>query len=362
MSLPIPIVGVDTGPDYALYNNSCFTILDGHTHAPGSGVQITPAGLNINADMPLNNNNLISSKTVRFQAQSSVPAVSPDLLCLYVVGNDIYYNDGAGNAVRITQSGSVSGASGTITGLPSGTASAAYSAVGGKFIFQSASNTGADIDGASIIIREKIASGHGVTISAPTSLAADYTLIMPAALPGTTRFLSLDSSGNVAGSIPTALGIDTANIANGAITGSKLAALGQQLSSSSGAYTSSSAAYVVITNLSESITTTGRPVRIELIPDGASSTPSYIGSTRSAGATTSTNFKIVRDGSTDVAVYNLHSTATGATVTEIFVPPGTISTVDPVAAGTYAYTVQMSVQSGSLGSCNLVKLLLSEIK
>jgi hypothetical protein len=92
---------------------------------------------------------------------------------LYVIGADLYYNDANGNQVRITQSGSVTGATGTITGLPSGTASAAYnSIIDETFIFQSASNTAANIDGGSVIlIREVAANANAVTISSPTALS-----------------------------------------------------------------------------------------------------------------------------------------------------------------------------------------------
>ena len=52
MSMPIPVVGVDPGPDYAENLNAALLILDTHDHSPGKGVAITPAGINITSDLP----------------------------------------------------------------------------------------------------------------------------------------------------------------------------------------------------------------------------------------------------------------------------------------------------------------------
>src|SRR6266403_2288664 len=108
MNLPMPIPGVDPGPDYANNQNSAFTIIDGHTHSAGSGVQITPSGLNINSNLAINSNNLTLVNTVNFKANvSSLAGTSPNLGCVYVGGNELYYNDEAGNVVAITNNGSV---------------------------------------------------------------------------------------------------------------------------------------------------------------------------------------------------------------------------------------------------------------
>ena len=71
MSLPIASVGNEPGPNYAYDANSSFTLLDGHDHSPGKGVQITPAGLNINADLTLQSNNLTQVGSIIFSPQTS---------------------------------------------------------------------------------------------------------------------------------------------------------------------------------------------------------------------------------------------------------------------------------------------------
>ncbi len=196
MSLPIPVVGIDPGPDYAINVNSSLLTLDGHSHTPGSGVAITPAALDINSDLPLNDNNAISARSVRYVDQLTPFSLPADIRSTYVVGADLYYSDGSGNQVRLTNSGSVAGPFGTITGLPSGTASASYAA--GTFVFQAATNVGANIDGGSFIFRNSSVNSFGLTLQPPGSMAADYTVTLPPpnAL-GQTGVLTYDTSNNI---------------------------------------------------------------------------------------------------------------------------------------------------------------------
>lgn len=199
MSLIIPVVLTDPGPDWGSNINSSLTILDSHTHSPGSGVQITPSGININTDLSYNSsNNAINLRSVRFTPQGSALSGAADLGCVYESGVDLYYNDGNGNQIRITQSGSVAGASGTITGLPSGTASASFSAITGTFTFQQATATGANLDIGSLIIRYPgsypTPSGNAIVLAAPSSLSGTYQLTLPS-LPSQTNVMSLTSAG-----------------------------------------------------------------------------------------------------------------------------------------------------------------------
>lgn len=195
MSLPVPVVGVEPGPQYATDVNNCLNIIDGHNHTPGYGVQVPPAGLNINADLPINNNNLTSIRSVRFQSQSAALALSTDIGCLYEVVNDLFYNDGNGISIRITQSGGLAGTPGSISNLTP-PASASYVAGSSTFVFQSNTNTPANIDGASFVLRNLTANSKGLTLSPPNAMGADYTLVLPS-LPATNSVVTLDTSGNM---------------------------------------------------------------------------------------------------------------------------------------------------------------------
>ncbi len=195
MNLPIPSVSIDPGPDWAQNVNSSFSIIDGHNHSPGSGVLVTPAGLNISSDLSFNANNATNLRTTRFVSQNAPLSGASDLGCLYESGVDLYYNDGSGNQIRITQSGSVTGATGTITGLPSGTASASFS--GTTFTFQSATNTPASMAVGPLIIGQAVASGKTVTMTPSVTQAANYDITLPAALPSSTGYIQMDTSGDL---------------------------------------------------------------------------------------------------------------------------------------------------------------------
>lgn len=195
MGMPVPVVSVDPGPDWATNIDACLSILDSHNHASGQGVQITPSGLNINSDLSFQNNNATNARSVRFYPQSAPLALGTDIGCLYESGVDLYYNDGNGNQIRITQGGSVTGSSGTITGLPSGTASAAYSA--GTFTFQSATSTPAAMNIGPVTIGNQTAGSKNITIAPNSGIAANYNLTLPAALPAAANYMTLDNTGAV---------------------------------------------------------------------------------------------------------------------------------------------------------------------
>lgn len=192
MNLVIPTVGVDPGPDWATNLNASLSLIDQHDHSNGNGVKITPSGLNISSDLTFQGNNLIQARALEFQSQLSLIT---DLDALYVVSGDLYYNDGAGNQIRVTQSGSVVGPAGSITGLVS-PASATYIAGSQTFVWQADANLAATMDMGSVIIRDLTTNSFGITLQAPV-LSADYSLTLPA-LPSQQSFMTLDAAGNMA--------------------------------------------------------------------------------------------------------------------------------------------------------------------
>lgn len=195
MNLPVPVVGVDPGPQYASDLNSCLALIDSHNHAAGNGVQITPSGLNINADFSIGSNNLILIRSSRYAVQGSPLALAADMGCVYVSGADLYYNDTVGNKIQITKSGGIAGTSGSIANLVS-PASASYVAATPAFVFQSAANTPANLDGGSLVLRNIVANSKGLTLAPPNSMGSNYTITLPS-LPASTKLLSIDNSGNV---------------------------------------------------------------------------------------------------------------------------------------------------------------------
>lgn len=366
MALPVPVVGTDPGPDYAYDLNSCLTLIDQHDHSPGFGVQITPSGMNINADLVINSHNLTLIRSARYAAQGSPLALAADLNCSYVSGVDLYYNDGNGNQVRLTQGGSVAGSTGSISGLSS-PASASYVALSATFVWQSAANTPASLDAGSIILRNITANSNGITMNPPNALASNYSLTWMAALPGSTSFMGIDTSGNISAYASVSGGLTGTNLAAATITSTQIAANGiaysnlpvanTASSSASGGFTTSSTSFVQPTNLSRSITTSGRPVLVMVQPDGVSSSCGF--EVDGAGSV-AIGYVSVSRGASVLGISTISSSVTGSP--SITVPPSSIIAFDTPASGTYTYTIKIRVDNAAYTmAANNMRLVVMEL-
>lgn len=198
MNLNIPVVATTPGPQYAQEVNSSLNKIDIHNHTSGQGVQIPSSGLNINANISMNSNGLSNASIIGL-VSSSLPATNG---AIYRNNDDLYFRDGAGNNVRITQGGvvAVSGAVG-FSGLPFGTAGASYDNITQSFIFESATNTPANIDVGSITIREVTASPNGITLSSPAGLGSSYSMTLPSGNPVANSFLMVGPTGTITNNV-----------------------------------------------------------------------------------------------------------------------------------------------------------------
>jgi len=194
MNLPEPVVGVDSGPDYATQINNALTIVDGHNHTPGYGVQVPSAGININSNLSLNGNSLTSVGSFKFSTQATEPTTAATM---YEYGVDLYYNDGSGNVIQITKNGNVFASS---SGIASGTATAAFSS--STLAVQAAgtypTGTPANIAGGSILLGNNTSGSSYLTLSPPASVST-YTITLPT-LPSAESAMLIDSSGNITAS------------------------------------------------------------------------------------------------------------------------------------------------------------------
>jgi hypothetical protein len=137
-------------------------------------------------------------------------------------------------------------------------------------------------------------------------------------------------------------GVATAKIADGAVTQSKRAALGQQVSSSSSTFIHATTTITDVSNLSVSITTTGRPVFVGLIPDG-SGNHGYINCNSVSGA--NAQLYIYRDAASIAEVMLLANV--GVTGHSIIMPVGALYTIEVPSAGTYTYKARVKVSSAN---------------
>lgn len=364
MGMPNPIPGEDPGPDYAENLESSFNILDGHNHAPGKGVLINPNGININADLAINSNNLTLVKTVNFtNLVAPLSGLAPNLGAAYVAGGELYYNDESGNVVQITNMGSVNAGAGSITGLPSGTASASYSAGSQTFIWQSATSTAANMDNGSVTIREVAPSANGITLSSPTALAADYTINLLTALPAVTSLLVIDNTGNLAAITdinPFIAPIDTANIADHSVTQVKLEPRSTGITVGAGGVAVSVLLNIIVSSptpnpvgLNISLVTTGRPV--------------FLGLQGSPGTSQNSNINAINGSSILQFTRNgtvIYDNAFGNGSGNFVIPPAAFSVLDMGvngSPGTYTYDITIFTSSGTSINIQNVNLIAYEI-
>lgn len=362
MGLPIPGVGTESGPNYASDINASLTLVDQHDHSIGKGVQITPAGMNINSALSFAGNFATGVAGVTFSAQGSTPGIGT----VYESGNDLYFVDGVGNNVRITQSGAVAGTPGSISNLVA-PASAAYVGASSKFVWQSNTNVSADMDAGSLIIREKVASAKGITIASPSGLASDYALTLMGALPASQKFATIDNSGSIAANWAVdnstiEVASNVVQVKDGGITKPKLAALGQQLSSSSGSFSTTSNSLVDVTNLTVTITTTGRPVMLMLLAaNGATNSIISTSTITAANATGEVQFYNTT-GATALSTIAIGVYPSG-TQALLELPPSSFIYVDTPAAGTISYKIRTRSTNGTAVTMTFlgVKLIAYEI-
>ena len=112
MSLVTPTEGGSTGIWDTLLN-AIFDIIDAHSHASGSGVKVTPAGLNVNAALEFNSNSATEVKSVELESQT-VGGVNSNALWRDSTG-DLYWKNGAGLGAQVTDGAYASQKHGTRT-------------------------------------------------------------------------------------------------------------------------------------------------------------------------------------------------------------------------------------------------------
>lgn len=192
---------------------------------------------------------------------------------------------------------------------------------------------------------------RSVKLQTSPGMAADYTITLPAALPASgSNFLFVNNLGQASLNLgPDNTTIEIAGsiirVKDGSITRAKLAALGQQVSSSCGAF-SIATGNADITNLSATITTSGRPVFVGLISDGSGNDSNVIPS--STG-----NCQITfLQGSTTLAQHLINSS---------IYPVSSFWHIDTPVAGTYTYKAQALAGTSGTFNVNYARLIVFEL-
>lgn len=156
------------------------------------------------------------------------------------------------------------------------------------------------------------------------------------------------------------LNVTTGKIADAAVTRPKLAAVGQQLSSSSGSFTTTNTTDTDVTNLSVTITTTGRPLTMKLVSavDGTSQVAAIRVSHATSGICRG-NLTFYR-GTTAMACQAFQDGESSS----IWLPPSAFQHTE-IGLAADTYTIKVAVRLGGLttpGSLGVehVKLLVYE--
>lgn len=338
MSLVVPVVGQEPGPQYATDVNSSLNIIDGHNHTPGLGVPVPSDGISFNADLPAMGNRLTGLKSVTFSSQASpLAGILPDIDAIYVSGVDLYYNDGNGNQVRITQSGGVAGSPGSISGLTP-PASASYNSGTSSFVWQSGVNTAAGMDNGPVTIREIAANARGITIQSPTGLGADYSITLLGTLPSITSMLQITASGQL---VTPASIVQSQTVRRST---SVTASAGQiMMSSSSGSFTSNSVSPVNVTGMSGTLVTTGNPVMLSIEPAVGATADMMAENVSSGGIPQAPINFILLNGATVVASWSFGATDTP--IGNFFATPPSFTVKDYPSIGTQSYDLQVFITS-----------------
>lgn len=220
MGLVLP---VDHGSNdvWAPILQTLFDRVDLHNHTTGLGAKVPTGGLNIDADLSFSPSGtpraITDLKAIDFSAvaASAVASLAGAFFLSDGTGglvvNELYYRTTSGSNVRIT-----SGAALNVAAF-AGAIGGDYVSVGALIDYDDASDMYrfrqetaaavrqfAKVQFADIILTEYDPSGdasvptNAITIKSPDALAASYSVIWPAAVPGSTSYLTMTSAGVLA--------------------------------------------------------------------------------------------------------------------------------------------------------------------
>lgn len=132
MNITPPTPGVTPGPEWAgngtnSINDILTSIVAEHNHqAPNGGVPLTQDALAIDGDLSLNGNALTAAEKVVLAVQGSAPSTTASV---YNLGGNLYYKNGSGLAIQITDAtGLAANSVDGISGLAGSDGGASYSA------------------------------------------------------------------------------------------------------------------------------------------------------------------------------------------------------------------------------------------
>jgi hypothetical protein len=198
LGVTAPTVSVTPGPTYATDVNLYLAALRAVVEA-----KVTPGGMDISSDLSFlsgaDNWSAVDLLTTSHAIQDAALSAVDFPAAFYAAGvnGDAYFNDAAGNAIRLTSGGTLNTSLvGGITGSGYGTGGVEINWSSGNqaYRFFSGASTYADV----VCDDLKLNDGdtNFVSIVSP-AISADYTITLPTAVPGSANTLVTMSTGGV---------------------------------------------------------------------------------------------------------------------------------------------------------------------
>lgn len=207
MLLVVPTEGGDDDVWDTLFT-TLLGLVDRHDHTPNKGKPLVTASLVVDADWDFHGYRILDVGGVQLSDLAGPPVSGASEV--YVTGGELWFLDGAGNHVSITDAGALTMT--TVGGIGGN-----YTAVNALFAFIDASDSYTALQqlGAGVRQWARLESGDlrlyeykahpaagpvpstFVGLASPAALAASYTLTFPGALPGTTQLVSIDATGHI---------------------------------------------------------------------------------------------------------------------------------------------------------------------
>lgn len=220
LGIDLPTPGGDTGVWGTNLNTELQKVID----AVEGGTQ-TSVGLEVDAAIPMAGYDLEDAGALFFRNKSSAFSTAS---CVYERSGELYFNDSSGNQVKLTAGGSINAAG--VAGIGgdyggSDPAAATYNAANSKFVLVSDPNVPASLEVGTLRIgRSGETSPNVVTLQSASSLAAGYTITLPAAVSAANGSLVTMST---AGALATTMAPSVTSVtATGAVSCATIAASG----------------------------------------------------------------------------------------------------------------------------------------
>jgi hypothetical protein len=107
MNLNLPTPTITIGPTWASNINTALETIDNHDHSSGKGVKVKPNGLDINANLDMQINELLNIEAAQLSTLNSNLTGPTNILKLHSVAGNLWFTNGNGTAVQLTSGGSI---------------------------------------------------------------------------------------------------------------------------------------------------------------------------------------------------------------------------------------------------------------